>query len=71
MFHYLKDSLLETPVILVGNKTDQCGDRMVAIEEGQKRFREISCASFHEISCRESVKQVWHSVCNIFGWVNI
>ncbi|XP_036328238.1 ras-related and estrogen-regulated growth inhibitor [Rhagoletis pomonella] len=53
-----KDSLSDVPVILVGNKTDQTGDRMVNIDEGQRRFRELSCACFHEISVRESVDQV-------------
>lgn len=53
-----KDGISDVPVILVGNKTDQWGDRMVSIEEGQKRFREISCVCFHEISVRESVDQV-------------
>lgn len=48
----------DVPVILVGNKTDQIGDRMVSVEEGQRRFRELSCACFHEISVRESVDQV-------------
>lgn len=46
------------PVILVGNKTDQTGDRMVSIEEGQRRFRDLTCVCFHEISVRESVDQV-------------
>ncbi|CAD7079832.1 unnamed protein product [Hermetia illucens] len=54
-----KDGMSDVPVILVGNKTDQWGDRMVTTEEGQRRFREISCACFHEISVRESVEQVW------------
>lgn len=45
-------------MVLVGNKTDQWGDRMVSKEDGHKRFREISCACFHEISVRESVDQV-------------
>lgn len=31
---------------------------MVQLEDGQKRFREISCACFHEISVRESLDQV-------------
>lgn len=31
---------------------------MVSVEEGQRRFREISCACFHEISVRESIEQV-------------
>lgn len=53
-----KDGISDVPVILVGNKTDQWGDRMVSIEEGQRRFREISCVCFHEISVRESVDQV-------------
>lgn len=50
--------MLEVPVILVGNKTDQIGDRMITTEEGQRRFKELSCACFHEISVRESVDQV-------------
>ncbi|XP_069963690.1 ras-related and estrogen-regulated growth inhibitor isoform X2 [Bactrocera oleae] len=53
-----KDSLSDVPVILVGNKTDQTGDRMVSIEEGQRRFRDLTCVCFHEISVRESVDQV-------------
>lgn len=58
LFPYFKDYTLDIPVILVGNKTDQPGDRMVSLEEGQRRFRELSCACFHEISVRESVEQV-------------
>ncbi|XP_068627982.1 ras-related and estrogen-regulated growth inhibitor [Battus philenor] len=54
-----KDSVLETPVVLVGNKTDQTGDRMVSTEEGQRRSKEIGCVCFHEISVRESIDQVW------------
>lgn len=54
-----KDGILDVPVILVANKTDQYGDRMVSVEEGQRRFREISCACFHEISVRESIEQVY------------
>ncbi|XP_037960101.1 ras-related and estrogen-regulated growth inhibitor [Teleopsis dalmanni] len=54
-----KDTLSDVPVILVGNKNDQNGaDRMVTLEEGQRRFRELTCACFHEISVRESVDQV-------------
>lgn len=53
-----KDYMSDVPVILVGNKNDQTGDRMVSVEEGQRRFRELSCACFHEISVRESVDQV-------------
>ncbi|XP_062552464.1 ras-related and estrogen-regulated growth inhibitor isoform X2 [Armigeres subalbatus] len=55
---YSKDTLLDVPVILVGNKIDQIGDRMVSTEEGQRRAKEISCACFHEISVRESIDQV-------------
>ncbi|CAH0397476.1 unnamed protein product [Chilo suppressalis] len=54
-----KDSVLETPVVLVGNKADQVGDRMVSTEEGQRRSQEIGCVCFHEISVRESIEQVW------------
>lgn len=53
-----QDGNFDVPVILVANKIDQYGDRMVSVEEGQRRFREISCACFHEISVRESIEQV-------------
>ena len=45
-------------MVLVGNKTDQGGDRMVSLEDGQRRSKEIGCVCFHEISVRESVDQV-------------
>jgi GTPase SAR1 family protein len=48
----------DVPVVLVGNKTDQWGDRMVSLEEGQRRSKEIGCVCFHEISVRESIEQV-------------
>jgi len=48
----------DIPVVLVGNKTDQVGDRMVSLEEGKTRSREIGCVCFHEISVRESPEQV-------------
>ncbi|GBP75743.1 Ras-related and estrogen-regulated growth inhibitor [Eumeta japonica] len=51
------DWVLEVPVVLVGNKTDQYGDRMVSTEEGQRRSKEIGCVCFHEISVRESIDQ--------------
>ncbi|XP_077301061.1 ras-related and estrogen-regulated growth inhibitor-like protein [Arctopsyche grandis] len=54
-----KESALDVPVVLVGNKTDQGGDRMVSVEEGQRRSKEIGCVCFHEISVRESIEQVW------------
>ncbi|XP_052738294.1 ras-related and estrogen-regulated growth inhibitor isoform X2 [Bicyclus anynana] len=50
---------METPVVLVGNKVDQVGDRMVSTDEGQRRSKEIGCVCFHEISVRESIDQVW------------
>ncbi|XP_022119986.2 ras-related and estrogen-regulated growth inhibitor [Pieris rapae] len=55
----LKDNIHETPVVLVGNKVDQAGDRMVTTEEGQRRSKEIGCVCFHEISVRESIDQVY------------
>ncbi|XP_037047591.1 ras-related and estrogen-regulated growth inhibitor isoform X2 [Bradysia coprophila] len=58
----LKDFILNAPVLLVGNKTDQHGDRMVTMDEGHKRYKDISCESFHEISVRESYEEV----CNVF-----
>ncbi|EDW64722.1 ras-related and estrogen-regulated growth inhibitor [Drosophila virilis] len=61
-----KDYALDIPVILVGNKTDQTGDRMVSLEEGQRRFRELSCACFHEISVRENVDQVQNVFRDVF-----
>ncbi|XP_063232531.1 ras-related and estrogen-regulated growth inhibitor [Bacillus rossius redtenbacheri] len=54
-----KEGLAEVPVVLVGNKTDQWGERMVSAEDGQRRSKEIGCVCFHEISVRESVEQVW------------
>ncbi|CAH2238778.1 jg11656 [Pararge aegeria aegeria] len=53
---------METPVVLVGNKVDQAGDRMVSTDEGQRRSKEIGCVCFHEISVRESIDQV----CSVF-----
>lgn len=53
-----QESLMDVPVILVGNKNDQWGDRMVSNEEGYRRSKEISCVCFHEISARESADQV-------------
>ncbi|EDV99218.1 ras-related and estrogen-regulated growth inhibitor [Drosophila grimshawi] len=61
-----KDCGLDIPCILVGNKTDQNGDRMVSLEEGQRRFRELSCACFHEISVRESIDQVQNVFRDVF-----
>lgn len=50
--------LQEYPVILVGNKTDQLGDRMMSYEQGKRRSLELGCVSFHEISARESYEEV-------------
>ncbi|XP_060526857.1 ras-related and estrogen-regulated growth inhibitor [Cylas formicarius] len=55
-----RDPLGDVPVVLVGNKIDQIEDRMVTLEEGQKRSKEIGCVCFHEISVRESIEQVWN-----------
>lgn len=49
---------MDVPVVLVANKCDQCEDRMVTLEEGYHRSKEISCVSFHEISVREEVDDV-------------
>nr|XP_022909403.1 ras-related and estrogen-regulated growth inhibitor-like [Onthophagus taurus] len=54
-----KEGITEVPVVLVGNKIDQIDDRMVTLEEGQKRSKEIGCVCFHEISVRESIDQVF------------
>ncbi|KAG6458510.1 ras-related and estrogen-regulated growth inhibitor [Manduca sexta] len=60
----MRDCVLETPVVLVGNKTDQIGDRMITMEEGKRRSKEIGCVCFHEISVRESIDQVWGVFCD-------
>lgn len=51
-------NVLPYPVTLVGNKTDQIGDRMVSCQEGKLRSLELGCHSFHEISVRESYEEV-------------
>jgi GTPase SAR1 family protein len=51
-------SQVDAPVVLVGNKTDQIGDRMVTFEEGRRRCMDIGCVSFHEISVREHIEEV-------------
>lgn len=56
-----QEAVTDVPVVLVGNKTDQWGDRMVTLEEGQRRSKEIGCVCFHEISVRESIEQVDNS----------
>ncbi|XP_014663068.1 PREDICTED: ras-related and estrogen-regulated growth inhibitor-like [Priapulus caudatus] len=48
----------ECPVILVGNKSDMIGDRMVSFEQGKRRSLELACVNFHEISARESYGEV-------------
>lgn len=53
-----KDGCWEVPVVLVGNKKDQSGDRMVDTQEGFKRSRDIGCQAFHEVSVRESIDEV-------------
>lgn len=69
----MQEGLLDVPVILVGNKIDQWGDRMISVEEGQRRSREIACACFHEISVRESIDQVlsvFRDVCRFWRVFN-
>lgn len=56
--YLLQEASWEVPVVLVGNKKDQTGDRMVSSEEGIKRSRDIGCHAFHEISVRESIDEV-------------
>lgn len=55
---FSKDNSCDAPVMLVANKIDQYGDRMVLVEDGQRRYREIGCVGFREISVRESIEQV-------------
>lgn len=52
--------------MLVANKIDQYGDRMVLVEDGQRRYREIGCVGFREISVRESIEQVNSFTLNTF-----
>lgn len=53
--------------MLVANKIDQYGDRMVLVEDGQRRYREIGCVGFREISVRESIEQVNSITLNTFS----
>ncbi|XP_018025868.1 ras-related and estrogen-regulated growth inhibitor [Hyalella azteca] len=53
-----KDPREEAPVLLVANKKDLPGDRMVTTDEGIRRSRDIGCRAFHEISARESIDEV-------------
>lgn len=53
-----QEAVADVPVVLVGNKTDQWGDRMVTVEDGHRRSKEIGCVCFHEISVREDFEQV-------------
>lgn len=41
LFFCLQDGGPDVPVILVANKIDQYGERMVSLEDGIRRFREI------------------------------
>lgn len=70
-----KDNVCDVPVVLVGNKIDQVEDRMVSLEEGQRRSKEIGCVCFHEISVRESIEQVINILISyvnrIFYYANI
>ncbi|XP_031623883.1 ras-related and estrogen-regulated growth inhibitor-like protein [Contarinia nasturtii] len=54
-----KDNSCDVPVMLVANKVDMDRDRMIASEEGKRRYREIGCVGFREISVREHIEQVW------------
>lgn len=65
-----RDSFLEVPVILVGNKNDQNNERMVSLDEGYRRYKEMSCVCFHEISVRESVDQVSIKLKTLFNYFN-
>lgn len=66
-----KDLIADVPVVLVGNKVDQVEDRMVSLEEGQRRSKEIGCVCFHEISVRESIDQVSKIIYAILLWLNL
>lgn len=63
----MKDNSCDAPVMLVANKIDQYGDRMVLVEDGQRRYREIGCVGFREISVRESIEQVNSITLNTFS----
>lgn len=54
----LQESSVDVPMVFVGNKIDQIGDRMVSTQEGMWQARFGSCVCFHEISVRESTEQV-------------
>lgn len=44
--------------MLVANKIDQVKDRMILVEDGKRRYKEIGCVGFREISVRENPDQV-------------
>lgn len=53
-----KDNSNDVPVLLVANKTDQVRDCGISKEDGHRRYRELGCVGFKEISVRESIEQV-------------
>lgn len=65
-----KDSSNDIPVLLVANKTDQVRDCGISREDGHRRYRELGCVGFKEISVRESIEQVLrnHVIHNICNW---
>lgn len=61
-----KDNSNDVPVLLVANKTDQVRDCGISKEDGHRRYRELGCVGFKEISVRESIEQVIGNHVNMY-----
>ena len=56
----------DIPVALVGNKNDLEYERMVSVDECNKKHEELSCTSFHDISVRECIEEVRNVFLELF-----
>ena len=56
----------DIPVALVGNKNDLEYERMVSVDECNKKHEELSCTRFHDISVRECIEEVRNVFLELF-----